>query len=120
MSVSEHDVIEALRPVEDPELHRSIVDLGMVRGVAIDGAVVAVRIALTVAGCPLRNEIQTRVSDAVVALDGIDRVDLDFTVMTDEERAAVREMLIGDPGSTAGSNPTHGHSRAARSRSRIR
>lgn len=110
MSVTEHDVIEVLRPVEDPELHRSIVDLGMVRGVAIDGAVVAVRIALTVAGCPLRNEIQTRVSDAVVALDGIDRVELDFTVMTDEERAAVREMLIGDPASTAGSNPTHGHS----------
>jgi len=110
MSVTEHDVIEALRPVEDPELHRSIVDLGMVRGVAIDGGVVAVRIALTVAGCPLRNEIQTRVSDAVVALDGINRVDLDFTVMTDEERAAVRELLIGDPASTAGSNPTHGHS----------
>jgi len=110
MPVTENDVIEALRPVEDPELHRSIVDLGMVRGVAIDGAVVAVRIALTVAGCPLRNEIQTRVSDAVVALDGIDRVDLDFTVMTDEERAAVREMLIGDPASTAGSNPSHGHS----------
>jgi ATP-binding protein involved in chromosome partitioning len=110
MPVTENDVIEALRPVEDPELHRSIVDLGMVRGVAIDGAVVAVRIALTVAGCPLRNEIQNRVSDAVVALDGIDRVDLDFTVMTDEERSAVREMLIGDPASTAGSNPTHGHS----------
>ncbi len=110
MPVTESDVLDALRPVEDPELHRSIVDLGMVRGVAIDGGVVAVRIALTVAGCPLRNEIQTRVSDAVVALDGIDRVDLDFTVMTDEERAAVREMLIGDPASTAGSNPTHGHS----------
>lgn len=110
MPVSEHDVIEALRPVEDPELHRSIVDLGMVRGVAIDGGVVAVRIALTVAGCPLRNEIQNRVSDAVVALGDVDRVELDFTVMTDEERAAVRELLIGDPASTAGSNPSHGHS----------
>jgi ATP-binding protein involved in chromosome partitioning len=110
MSVTQDDVIEVLRPVEDPELHRSIVDLGMVRGVAIDGGVVAVRIALTVAGCPLRNEIQNRVSEAVVALDGIDRVELDFTVMTDEERSKVREMLIGDPASTAGSNPSHGHS----------
>jgi ATP-binding protein involved in chromosome partitioning len=62
-----------------------------------------------VAGCPLRNEIQTRVTDAVVALDGIDRVDLDFTVMTDEERAAVREMLHGDPASTAGTHEGHGH-----------
>jgi ATP-binding protein involved in chromosome partitioning len=109
MATSEADVVEALRPVEDPELHRSIVDLGMVRGVAIDGGVVAVRIALTVAGCPLRNEIQSRVSNAVVALDGIDRVDLDFTVMTDEERAALREMLHGDPASTAGTNQGHGH-----------
>jgi ATP-binding protein involved in chromosome partitioning len=109
MAVTEADVVEALRPVEDPELHRSIVDLGMVKGVAIDGGVAAVRIALTVAGCPLRNEIQNRVSTAVVALDGIDRVDLDFTVMTDDERAAVREMLHGDPASTAGTNQGHGH-----------
>ena len=109
MAVTEADIIDALRPVQDPELHRSIVDLGMVKGVAIDGGVAAVRIALTVAGCPLRNEIQNRVSTAVVALDGIDRVDLDFTVMTDEERAAVREMLHGDPASTAGTHQGHGH-----------
>ena len=110
MSVTEPDVRVALRPVEDPELHRSIVELGMVRGIAIDGGVVAVRIALTVAGCPLRNEIQNRVTEAVLALDGVDRVDLDFTVMTDEERANVRELLIGDPAATAGTNPSHGHS----------
>jgi len=109
MAVTDADVVEALRPVHDPELHRSIVDLGMVKGVAIDGPVVAVRIALTIAGCPLRNEIQNRVTDAVVALDGIDRVDLDFTVMTDEERAALRQNLHGDPASTAGTHQGHGH-----------
>jgi ATP-binding protein involved in chromosome partitioning len=106
---TEADVIEALRPVEDPELHRSIVDLGMVRGVAIDGEVVAVQIALTVAGCPLRNEIQNRVGSAVDALEGVSRTDLDFTVMTDEERARVRELVHGDPASTAGSQQAHGH-----------
>ena len=109
MSVTDAQIIEALRPVEDPELHRSIVDLGMVRGVAIDGSVVAVRIALTVAGCPLRNEIQQRVTTAVVALDGVDRCDLDFTVMTDEERAELRRTLHGDPASTAGTHQGHGH-----------
>jgi ATP-binding protein involved in chromosome partitioning len=109
MAVTDADVVEALRPVHDPELHRSIVDLGMVRGVAIDGPVVAVRIALTIAGCPLRNEIQNRVTDAVVALDGIERVDLDFTVMTDEERAELRQMLHGDPAGTAGTHQGHGH-----------
>jgi ATP-binding protein involved in chromosome partitioning len=109
MSITDADVIEVLRPVEDPELHRSIVDLGMVRGIAIDGPVVAIQIALTVAGCPLRNEIQNRVTNAIVALDGIDRVDLDFTVMTDEERAGIRELLHGDPASTAGTHQGHGH-----------
>jgi ATP-binding protein involved in chromosome partitioning len=109
MAVSDADVLDALRPVEDPELHRSIVDLGMVKGVALDGGVAAVRIALTVAGCPLRNEIQNRVTGAVASLDGIDRVDLDFTVMTDEERAAVRELVHGDPASTAGTHQGHGH-----------
>jgi ATP-binding protein involved in chromosome partitioning len=107
--VTEADVLEVLRPVEDPELHRSIVDLGMVKGIAVDGGTVAVQIALTVAGCPLRAEITNRVTTAGEALDGVDRVDIDFTVMTDEERARVREMLNGDPASTAGSHAAHGH-----------
>lgn len=109
MPITDAEIVEALRPVEDPELRRSIVDLGMVRGVAVDGPVVAVQVALTVAGCPLRNEIQHRVERAVVALDGIDRCDIDFTVMSDEERAALRERLHGDPASTAGSHQGHGH-----------
>jgi ATP-binding protein involved in chromosome partitioning len=109
MSVTRDQVIDALRPVEDPELHRSIVDLGMVRDITISGESVQVQIALTVAGCPLRNEIQSRVNGAVRALDGVSSVGLDFTVMTDEERAAVREMLHGSPGATAGSSQAHGH-----------
>ena len=109
MPLTSSDVIEALRPVEDPELHRSIVDLGMVRRVDIDGSRVAVQVALTVAGCPLRNEITRRVDEAVTALDGVERMDLDFTVMTDEEREALRHTLHGDPAATAGSQQAHGH-----------
>jgi ATP-binding protein involved in chromosome partitioning len=93
---SHEQIIDALRPVEDPELHRSIVDLGMVRAVDIAGdGKVLVQIALTVPGCPLRNEIQNRVSGAVAPLEGVTGVTLDFTVMTDQEREAVREMLHG-------------------------
>ena len=109
MPVTEAEVIEALRPVEDPELHRSIVDLNRGRTISIDGPSVEVQVALTIAGCPLRNEITTRVTDAVTALDGVDRVGLDFTVMNDEERAAIRELLHGDPASTAGTHQGHGH-----------
>ncbi len=109
MAVNESQVIDALRPVEDPELHRSIVDLGMVRQVAIDGDQVTVQIALTVPGCPLRNEIDNRVKSAVQALDEVGSSTVDFTVMTDDERAAVRELVHGDPAATAGSQPAHGH-----------
>ena len=63
--VTHEDVIEVLRPVEDPELHRSIVDLGMVRDVVVATNSVSLTIVLTVPGCPLRNEIQRRVTDAV-------------------------------------------------------
>jgi ATP-binding protein involved in chromosome partitioning len=51
------DVLEALRPVEDPEIHQSIVDLEMVRGIEVNGDHVGVTVALTVAGWPLRAEI---------------------------------------------------------------
>lgn len=106
---TQDQIIDALRPVEDPELRRSIVDLGMVRGVRIDGGQVSVQFALTVAGCPLRNEIQTRVTTALTALDDVSSVQLDFTVMTDQEREAVRLMLHGNPGATAGQGQAHGH-----------
>ena len=102
-------IIEALRPVEDPELHRSIVDLGMVRDVEMKGGVVSLTVVLTIAGCPLRNEIQNRVGTALRALDGVKDVALNFGGMTDDERAKVREMLHGNPGATAGSQPAQGH-----------
>lgn len=110
MAVTSADVIEALRPVEDPELHRSIVDIGMLRNVEVhpDGSV-AVLVALTVAGCPLRNEITKRVNEAVIALDGVTRMDLEFTVMTDSEREELRKKLHGNPSGTAGNAPAHGH-----------
>jgi ATP-binding protein involved in chromosome partitioning len=107
--VSRDEVIEALRPVEDPELHRSIVDLDMVREIDVHDGTVGVQVALTVPGCPLRNEIQRRVTGAVSGLAGVGTVEVDFTVMTDDERAALRERLHGDPAATAGSQHAHGH-----------
>ena len=104
------EIIEALRPVEDPELHRSIVDLGMVKEVAQAGGNVRVMIALTTPGCPLKNEINSRVRGAVIELPGVTEVQVDFTAMTPDELAALRQSLNGNPAATAGSQPSHGHS----------
>ena len=65
MALTEHQVIEALRPVSDPELHVSIVELDMVRRVDIRRGRVTVTVALTVPGCPLREEITRRVTSAL-------------------------------------------------------
>jgi len=109
MPVTQAQVVEALRPVEDPELHRSIVDLGMVKDVTISGSDITVQVALTVPGCPLRAEIDQRVTDAIHGLDAGAVVSVDFTVMSEGELRALRERLHGDPGSTAGTNAAHGH-----------
>ncbi|NBS28949.1 MAG: DUF59 domain-containing protein [Actinobacteria bacterium] len=110
MTTSNDQLVEALRPIEDPELHRSIVDLGMLKRAELraDGTA-DILVALTIAGCPLRNEIQNRVTGAVETLPGVTGVALEFTVMTDEERAAVRELLHGSPAATAGQQQAHGH-----------
>jgi len=95
--ITRDEVIAALDRVLDPELHRSIVALGMVGSVEVDGARVTITIKLTVAGCPLKAEIQRRVSEAVAALPGVEGVQVGLDTMTDDERAGVRESIIGGP-----------------------
>ena len=108
--VTEDQIVDALRPVEDPELHRSIVDLGMLRGIDIrDGGEVGVLVALTVPGCPLKSEIERRVTEAATRLDGVETIDVEFTVMTDDDREELRRRLHGDAAASAGSHQAHGH-----------
>jgi ATP-binding protein involved in chromosome partitioning len=110
LAVTEAQILEALRPVQDPELHRSIVDLDMVREIRIErGGRVSVLIALTVAGCPLRAEITSRVTAAVQPLDGVKSVTVDMTVMTDEERAALKVKLQGGNGHAGHEHAGHSH-----------
>src|SRR5919197_5004064 len=95
MSVPTKDqVTEALRGVIDPELRRSIVDLGMVRSIAIgeDGAV-EVMVSLTTPGCPIRAHFQQAVTERVAALEGVGRVGVGFDVLSDEERGRLQRSL---------------------------
>ncbi|MGD9570340.1 MAG: Mrp/NBP35 family ATP-binding protein [Thermoleophilia bacterium] len=88
-------VLALLRDVHDPELHRSIVDLGMVGDVAVRGGRVDIAIRLTVAGCPLKAEIQRRVTEALATMEGVQTVAVTMDAMTDEERHALRAGLTG-------------------------
>jgi ATP-binding protein involved in chromosome partitioning len=87
-------VMKALEAVIDPELRRSIVELGMVRSVDIsDNGVVDVTVSLTTAGCPIRGHFQTSVAQAVQALDGVSHVNVYFDVLSDTEKAALQQKL---------------------------
>jgi ATP-binding protein involved in chromosome partitioning len=81
-----------LAGVIDPELHVSIVDLGMVDDVRIDDdGTVTVKVALTTAGCPLRHQIKTDVQSKVDGLPGVTRVVVDYGEMTAEQKAAAMD-----------------------------
>jgi ATP-binding protein involved in chromosome partitioning len=89
------EILAALANVIDPELRRPVTELGMVRGIEIDGSEVEVTIALTVVGCPLRSSFEDQVSRHVATLPGVSKVTLHFDVMSPDERAALTTKLRG-------------------------
>jgi ATP-binding protein involved in chromosome partitioning len=93
---TEDAVRAALATVDDPEIHRPITDLGMVKsiGIAPDGAV-DVGIYLTVSGCPLRETITANVTEAVQRVAGVTRVSVELDVMSDEQRRELAASLRG-------------------------
>ena len=95
MTPDRDEILRALERVIDPELRKPVTELDMVRDVEIDGAAVFVTIALTVAGCPLRNSFQDQVAEHVGGLPGVQRVELRFDVMSPDEKAALTTKLRG-------------------------
>ncbi len=91
---TQDQVNDALRAVIDPELRRSIVDLGMVRSIEIAGdGRVDVIVSLTTAGCPIRNHFQEAVVSNVGRLEGVTGVGVAFDVLTDEEKGRLQQAL---------------------------
>jgi len=93
---SPEQVTKALDGVQDPEIHRPITELGMVKNVhvAADGAVL-VEVWLTVSGCPLRETIIREVTAAVTRLSGVSSVRVELDVMSEEQRRALQTQLRG-------------------------
>ena len=93
----EEAVHHALAGVDDPEIHKPITELGMVKSVAVSPEGIArVGVYLTVAGCPMRETITGRVTDAVSRVRGVTDVRVELDVMSDEQRTALRRGLRGD------------------------
>jgi len=87
--ITETDILTALRGVMDPELHRNIVELNMVRDLVVKDGRVEFTLALTIPDCPLRDQIAEDARKAVKPLRGVKNVIVTLGAMTEEERAAV-------------------------------
>jgi len=85
----------ALSKVPDPELHRSITELGMVESVSVNGSNAIVQILLTISGCPMRDRLDRDVKAAAMSVDGISSVDLTFGAMSEEQRNNVKKIMRG-------------------------
>lgn len=90
--LTKENVVNALKQVNDPELHQSIVDLNMVRNIQIHDNHITLDIILTIPGCPLKAKIQQDVEEALQAL-GASTVTISFGAMTDQERRTLTASL---------------------------
>jgi ATP-binding protein involved in chromosome partitioning len=80
--VSDSAILDALRPIVDPDFGKSIVDLGFVKNVQIDGSDVSFTIELTTPACPVKAEFEKAAHERVVALDGVENVQVTMTSNT--------------------------------------
>ncbi|AEF41781.1 Mrp/NBP35 family ATP-binding protein [Hoyosella subflava] len=95
--LTESAIRSALARVQDPEIRKPITELGMVKSIDItDEGDVAIGIYLTVSGCPMRSEIENRVSSAAADVPGVRDVSVTLDVMDDEQRSELRKKLRGD------------------------
>ena len=93
------DLVEVIRTalsnVQDPELHRSITELGMVESLSVNGGEVSLTVLLTISGCPMRDRLRDDVTKAVMSVPGVTNLNLSFGVMSEEQRGNVRKLIRG-------------------------
>ena len=91
---TQDEIRTALARVIDPELRRSIVELGMVRSIAIsDAGAVDVTVSLTTAGCPIRSHFVDAVTREAGGVEGVTAVRVDFDVLSDSEKSTLQKSL---------------------------
>ncbi|MFJ8458231.1 Mrp/NBP35 family ATP-binding protein [Lysinibacillus xylanilyticus] len=91
MLTNEH-ILQTLKKIDDPELHKSIVDLNMVRNIQVNGTHISLDLILTIQGCPLKAKIQADIEEALKAI-GASKVSIQFGSMTDDERRSLTASL---------------------------
>ena len=93
--VTEANVREALRSVLDPEIGKPIEDIGMLQAIEVEDSLVRVHVLITIEGCPLKDRINNDVTNAVMPLEGVERVDVRLSPMSEQQRAELVGKLRG-------------------------
>jgi ATP-binding protein involved in chromosome partitioning len=93
--ITRDQVLDALRDVEDPELHKSIVELDMVQDIGIHDGRIKVDALLTISGCPLRETIVESIRTKVAAIPGVREVEVNLGVMNQDQRQTLIAKLHG-------------------------
>ncbi len=94
MSTNIEHIRDALRRVNDPELHKDLVTLGMIKDITLDGGTARIGIELTTPGCPLKDKIKGDVEREVTKLDGVKAVEIDWSAQV----RATPKLLNAMPG----------------------
>ena len=97
------NLLERLKQVMDPELGQSIVDLGMVKQVELDGSTAKLRVDVTIEGCPLKDQIRREVTEAVLSVDKGLKVELTLGTMTSAELEMLKKRLGAQRSAAIGS-----------------
>jgi Mrp family chromosome partitioning ATPase len=84
---------QMLTQVIDPELGKNIVELGMVRDIQVDDGEVIITLALTMKGCPMKAQLKEQTQAAAAAVPGVECVEVELVIMTEEERQQLKERL---------------------------
>ncbi|HLF99389.1 MAG TPA: Mrp/NBP35 family ATP-binding protein, partial [Acidimicrobiia bacterium] len=109
---SESEILDALRPVVEPELDRSIVELGMVRRVTEKRGSVDLDVSVPIEGHPEIAELESAIQRALAGVSGVKKINARFTPMTEDEQRAVSDLLRHGPDDHAGHGDHAGHSHA--------
>ena len=90
--MTQNDILlKHLSTIVDPELGVDIVELGMVKDITYKDATVFIQLALTIAECPMRNQIETEINRKLLLMENIDKVQIDVVAMNKKDRSAVME-----------------------------
>lgn len=94
-TITEEIVLQALRAVKDPDLHKDIVQLNMIRDLKICGGIVTFRFVLTTPACPVRDQLKFAAEKAVMAVPGVERVEVTMDAEVPKARGSIEREIAG-------------------------